>query len=84
VATVDVGPATVWWDPEQQTIYMRRGAPAIAVLAEVVAILADLGAEPDAGQLACWCGDPVSIPGESQEATALRLTTLAGVVSRGA
>jgi hypothetical protein len=64
VSVVDVLPAVADWDRDEVTIHVRRGEEWDAVLREVHAILADLGAPLPFtdGVPRCFCGDPVPLP----------------------
>lgn len=60
ISLVDVGPGLAWWDPDEQTIYVRRTAGSAAA-PEIAAILADLGSDDPSGHT-CWCGEPLPRP----------------------
>lgn len=81
IAVVDAGPADAWWDPDQQTVYVRRGAGPARAAAAIAEIMADLGAEAWGRGLLCWCGEVLPLPGAQPAVRALVIT---GVMSRGA
>ncbi|MEU3598816.1 hypothetical protein ABZ714_08810 [Streptomyces sp. NPDC006798] len=66
VIEVDVQSEIAVWDPDEVVITVQRGTHPHLLITELRALLAiDLGAPTTAtGALACFCGEPVTIPGE--------------------
>ena len=86
IVVIDVGPAGVWWDADQQAIYIRRGAGISFIRGEISAILRDLGGGVIAGVAVCWCSEPVPEP-ETRLRTrepVLYMYESTGVMRRGA
>lgn len=50
------------WDPDEITITVQGGTHHHDLIRELAALLADLGAPTTTGGLACFCGDPITIP----------------------
>ncbi|WP_370065757.1 hypothetical protein [Streptacidiphilus sp. MAP5-3] len=60
----DVAPQAVAWDPIEVSIQVRTGTPVRSALAEIRAILRDLGADrAPADRPLCFCGEPLRLPG---------------------
>ncbi|MBF9069598.1 hypothetical protein [Streptacidiphilus fuscans] len=60
----DVAPQAVAWDPIEVSIQVRSGTSARSALAEIRAVLRDLGAEPTTDDRPlCFCGEPLRLPG---------------------
>ncbi|MFJ2292156.1 hypothetical protein ACIOG7_10650 [Streptomyces sp. NPDC087894] len=56
---------TAIWDPDEITITVQGGTHHHDLIRELAALLADLGAPTTTatgGGLACFCGDPITIP----------------------
>ncbi|MFD8687989.1 hypothetical protein [Streptomyces sp. NPDC059651] len=61
---------TAIWDPDEITIFVQGGTHPHDLIRDLAALLADLGA-PTTGGLACFCGDPITIPHEALAAGTL-------------
>lgn len=51
----------VCWLPDDLAIHVPNGTTLTAALADIRAILVDLGA-PSTGPLTCWCGERITLP----------------------
>ncbi|WEH40749.1 hypothetical protein [Streptomyces sp. AM 2-1-1] len=62
---------TAIWDPDEITITVQGGTHPHDLIRELAALLADLGAPTTTSTgsgLACFCGDPITIPHEAYAA----------------
>lgn len=72
IAVADSQSETALWDPDEITITVQGGTHPHDLIRDLAALLADLGAPTTAtGGLACFCGDPITIPHEALAAGTL-------------
>lgn len=64
ILIVDVLREVASWDPDDVTIYLRRGTHPEEAWREISAVLADLDASPAALGARCWCGEMIPLPAE--------------------
>lgn len=68
IAVADSQSETATWDPDEITITVQGGTHPHDLIRELAALLDDLGAPTTTatgGGLACFCGDPITIPHEA-------------------